>query len=90
MIHKKITNNNFNNDYLFNYFKLASIFEFKLFKNFSIFAGPTLNYYLGFKNNNMEVVDFISTTYNIPLFEKTEKYMFHKSWIGFQIGFSII
>lgn len=90
IVTKTITSQKMNFDYLFNFYKFSTIFQFVIYKKVSIFAGPTLNYYIGLKDENLEVIDFISTTYNIPLIEKTNKFLLYKSWLGFQIGFTII
>ncbi|MBN2662397.1 MAG: hypothetical protein JXR68_02000 [Bacteroidales bacterium] len=73
----------------FVYSNLAFIWDFRIKNNISLYLGPTINFYLRDKTKNSQTLEYLSSTYNYPIYHKEGNNLYSKSWIGFYFGLSL-
>jgi len=86
---KSINFNTIWNADIFTYYKIATVFEFSVKNKFSIYAGPSINFYFGNKEKNKEIYEFISDIKYIPLKQQITNSKISQKWIGFTLGLSL-
>lgn len=73
----------------FIYSNLAFIWDFRIKDKVSLYFGPTVNFYLWDKTKNIETLEYLSSTYNYPIYTNESSNLLSKSWIGFTFGVSL-
>ncbi|MBN2890238.1 MAG: hypothetical protein JXL97_00085 [Bacteroidales bacterium] len=81
-------NTKWNEDW-FPYYKLSTVFDFKIKKTISLYLGPSINLYVWNKNINQESLDYLARTMSYQLFQYESSNLLTKSWIGFYIGIGL-
>lgn len=81
--------NTFWNNVPFIYENLNLNLEIRFFKHFSVYFGPRIGFYSNYPNKNVETLNYIDSRKMLPVAENTIGNTFYKSWLGWNLGFSL-